>query len=219
LIPERAQAEDFGDDADIRCGCCFAAAVAIAVIVTVTLTAGGGPSRPGPAWPDTGNPSEAAGPVTLKLGFVTDIPQASAMVGLQDGVFVSAMRGSGIALQPVPFRTDAAEATALASGQLDAAYASASSILTDLASPSGTKIVVVSGASAGSSPVNLVVTRAFLSAHSEGILDLLKGQVQVNDFINHNLLGSAAAYAAEVATLTGQHLTASGAGASLARTQ
>ena len=196
------------------------AVAAIAAVVAVTLTAGSGrPSTPGPAWPNSTNPGEAASPVTLRLGFVTDIPQAPALVGLQEGAFASALRGSGIALRPVPFRTDAAEATALASGQLDAAYASASSILADLASPSGTKIAVVSGASDGSSPVNIVVTRAFLSAHSGGVLDLVKGQVQVNDFINHNLLGSAAAYTAELTALTGQHLTASAAGTSLARTR
>ena len=91
-----------------------------------------------------------------------------------------------MALRPVPFRTDAAEATALASGQLDAAYASAGSILADLASPSGTKIAVVSGASADGSPVNLVVTRVpigELSAHSEARTGPGKArQVQVNDY-------------------------------------
>jgi len=196
------------------------AVAAIAAAVAVTLTAGSGrPSTPGPAWPNSANPSEAAGPVTLRFGFVTDASQAPALVGLQEGAFASALRGSGIELRPVPFRTNAAEATALASGQLDAAYASASSILTDLASPSGPRVAVVSGASAGSSPVNLIVTRAFLSAHSEGVLDLVKGQVQVNDFINHNLLGSATAYSAELTALTGQRLTASAAGMSLAQTR
>jgi len=67
--------------------------------------------------------------------------------------------------------------------------------------------------------MSLVVTRAFMSAHSEGVLDLVKGQVQVNDLINHNLLDSAAAYTAEFTALTGQHLTASAAGAALARTR
>ena len=40
---------------------------------------------------------------------------------------------------------------------IDAAYASAGSILADPASPHGAKIAVVSGASADSSPVDLVV--------------------------------------------------------------
>jgi ABC-type nitrate/sulfonate/bicarbonate transport system substrate-binding protein len=194
------------------------AVAAIAAVAAVTLTAGNGRSSAlGPAWPNSTNPGEADGPVTLRLGFVTDISQAPALVGLQDGVFASALHGSGITLQPVPFRTAAAEATALATGQLDAAYASATTILADLARPSGTKIAVVSGASAGNSPVNLLATRTFLSAHSESVLDLVRGQVKVNDFINHNLLGSAAAYAAELTALTGQRLTASAVGTSLAR--
>jgi len=196
------------------------AVTAIAAVVAVTLTAGSGrPPAPGPAWPNSTNPSEAASQVTLRLGFVAEISQAPALIGLQDGAFASALHGSGITLRPVAFRTDAAEATALASGQLDGAYANASSILADLTSPSGTKIAIVSGASGGGSPVNLVVTRAFLSAHSEGVLDLVKGQVQVNDLINHNLLDSAADYTAELTALTGQRLTASAAGASLARTR
>jgi NMT1-like family protein len=197
-------------------------AVAVAVIVAVVvmmLTAGGRPSAPGPAWPDSANPSEAAGPVTLRLGFVADIPQAPALIGLKEGLFTNALHGTGIVLQSVPFRSDAAEGTALASGQLDAAYASAGSILADLASSHGTQIAVVSGASSGSSPVNLVVTRAFLSAHSVGVLALVRGQVQANDLINHDLLDSAAAYTAEVTALTGQHFTASAASMSLARTR
>jgi ABC-type nitrate/sulfonate/bicarbonate transport system substrate-binding protein len=163
--------------------------------------------------------AEAAGPVTLRLGFVAGIPQAPALIGLQDDLFTNDLHGTGIVLRSVPFRSDAAEATALASGHLDAAYASESSILADLASAHSTKIAVIAGASVGSSPVNLVVTRAFLSAHSAGVLALVKAQVQANDLINHDLLESAAAYTAEFTALTGQQLTASAAGTSLARTR
>lgn len=157
--------------------------------------------------------------MTLTLGFVTETSQAPALIGLREGLFANALRGTGIALRPVPFRTDAAEALALAAGQLDVAYASTDSILADLASLHGIKISIVSGAAAGKSgSVNLVVTRAFLSAHSEGVLDLIRGQVQANDLINHDLLVSAAAYTAELTTLTGQQLQASAVGASLAKT-
>jgi ABC-type nitrate/sulfonate/bicarbonate transport system substrate-binding protein len=195
-------------------------AVAVAVITAVVvlmLSSGGRPAAPGPAWPDSANPGEAAGPVTVRLGFVADIPQAPALIGLQEGLFTNDLHGTGIVLRSVLFHSDSAEATALAGGQLDAAYVTADSILTDLAGSHSTKIAVISGASAGSSPVNLVVTRAFLSAHSAGVLALVKGQVQANDLINHDLLESAAAYTAESAALTGQSLTASSAAASLAR--
>ena len=191
----------------------------IAAVTAVMLTASGRPSAPGPAWPNSANPSEAAGPVTLRLGFVADISQAPALIGLQDDLYTNALRGTGIALRSVPFRSDSAEATALAGGQLDAAYVSESSILADLASSHGTKIAVISGASAGDHPVNLVVTRAFLSAHSAGVLALAKGQVQANDLINRDLLESAAAYTAEFTAVTGRQLTASAAGTSLARTR
>jgi len=195
-------------------------AAVIAAIVTLTLSTGSDrASQPGPAWPNSANPREAASPVTLRLGFVTEIPQAPALIGLRQDLFADALRGTGIVLRPVPFRTDAAEATALAAGQLDAAYASASSILADLASPNGTKIAIVSGTADGKSAlVNLLATRAFLSAHSTGVLDLVKAQIQANDLIHHDLLGSAAAYTTELTALTGQRLPASAIGASLART-
>jgi ABC-type nitrate/sulfonate/bicarbonate transport system substrate-binding protein len=195
-----------------------AVTAAVAAIAVVTLT-GRQPAGPGPAWPNSADPSEAASPVTLRLGFVTDIPQAPALVSMQEGLVANALRGTEIRLQPVPFRTDAAEAAALAGGQLDAAYASTGSILADLASPSGTKIAIVSGASAGSSPVNIVVTRAFLSAHSAGVLAVVRGQVKANDLLNHDLLDASAAYTAELTSLTGQRLPASSVAQSLARTR
>ena len=197
-----------------------AAAVAVAAIAVVLLTAGSGrPSGPGPAWPNNSNPSEGASPATLRLGFVVGIPQAPALVGLQEGLFANELRGTGVVLRPVPFRTDAAEATALASGQLDAAYASASSILADVGNPEGTKITIVSGATRGKATlVNLVSTRAFLAAHSADVEDLIRAQIQVNELLNHNLLESSAAYATELTALTGQRLTASSIGESLART-
>jgi ABC-type nitrate/sulfonate/bicarbonate transport system substrate-binding protein len=194
------------------------AVAAVAAVVTIVLSTGGQPSAPGPAWPNSANPSEAAGPVALRLGFVVGVPQAPALISLHDDLFTNALRGSGIALRPVPFRTNAAEEAALADGQLDAAYADAGSIVADLASSHGTKIAVLSGASVGSSPVNLVVTRAFLSAHSAGVLALVKAQVQANDLIHRDLLASAAAYAAEFTAVTGERLTTSAAGISLART-
>ena len=195
------------------------AVAVIAAVVVLMLSSGGRPSAPGPAWPDSANPSEAAGPATLRLGFVADISQAPALIGLQVDLFTNDLHGTGIGLRSVLFHSDSAEATALASGQLDAAYVTAGSILTDLASSHSTKIAVISGASAGSSPVNLVVTRAFLSAHSAGVLALVKGQVQANDLINHDLLESAAAYTAKFTALTGRSLTASAAASSLARTR
>jgi NitT/TauT family transport system substrate-binding protein len=140
-----------------------AAAAVIAGILLVTGTFGGakdaGNSGTGSPWQGGSNAggtgaggasvSGAAGRMTLRLGFVADVTQAPALVGLREGLFAAALHGTGLVLRPVPFRTDAAEAEALAAGKLDAAYTSPDSILAVLADSHGTKITVVSGTAAG----------------------------------------------------------------------
>lgn len=216
------------------------------------------------------------------------------MVGIREGLFAASL-GRGVAIRPVLFATAGAEAAALASGKLDAAYASPDTILAVLAIRHASGIVVISGASAAGAelvvsrglgrlsalrgrtlavpaaggaqdialrhwlasrhlrvgahdgvavtaiaqgpaviaafrggrivgalepaPVdlelaaaggrvlagrsglsvaapataNLVVTRKFLDANSAAVYGLLKGQVQTNDFLRHNLLQSSQA--------------------------
>ena len=309
-----------------------AVAAAAAVVIAALLAAGtfGGAAKdassgPGP-WVSSGpggsgggNGNGRAGALTVRLGFVADVSQASALVGLREGLFTAALRGTGLTLRPVLFRTDAAEADALASGGLDAAYCSTDSILAVLARPDGAKISVVSGAAAGgaemvvrsriTSPselrgstvavpaavgaqaaalrswlaashigtsrggvtvaavapaavvreftagrisgawmpapydveltmvggrvlasedsmppgtrpavVNLVVTRTFESTHSAALLALVKGQVQANEIVNHDLLLTATAVNAELAALNSGRLPVSVLGASLAQT-
>jgi NitT/TauT family transport system substrate-binding protein len=154
-----------------------AVVAAVAIITAVLLVTGtfGGSAKvassgPGP-WGTSGPGGSGAngsggdgrgGALTVRLGFVADVPQASALVGLREGLFTAALRGTGHTLLPVPFRSGAAEADALASGQLDAAYASADSILAVLGRPGGTQISVVSGAAAGG--VELVVRSGITSA-------------------------------------------------------
>jgi NitT/TauT family transport system substrate-binding protein len=139
------------------------AAVAAAAVVIAALFASGmfggtardassGPGpwgTSGPGGSGGGKGTGRAGALAVRLGFVADVTQAPALVGLREGLFTAALRGTGLTLQPVPFRTDAAEADALASGRLDAAYSSTDSILAVLARPDGARISIVSGASAG----------------------------------------------------------------------
>lgn len=74
----------------------------------------------------TGSSSSPTGsapppPVTLRLGFLPDLTQASAVVGIQDGVFTNSL-GKGVTLTATPFRSGTDEAAALQAGSLDAAY-------------------------------------------------------------------------------------------------
>jgi NitT/TauT family transport system substrate-binding protein len=59
-------------------------------------------------------------PVTLRLGYVTELADAPALAGLETGLIGS---GAGdVNVEAVPFTSGLAEAQALARGQLDAAY-------------------------------------------------------------------------------------------------
>jgi NitT/TauT family transport system substrate-binding protein len=55
----------------------------------------------------------------------------------------------------------------------------------------------------------LVVTQSFLSAHPAIVADLIKAQIQANDFIKSNPTGAEADVTAELATYTGKPLKAS----------
>ena len=55
----------------------------------------------------------------------------------------------------------------------------------------------------------LVVTQSFLSAHPAIVADLIKAQIQANDFIKSNPTGAEADVNAELATYTGKPLKAS----------
>src|SRR6202453_3084923 len=65
--------------------------------------------------------SGGGAPVTVRLGFLTNITHASALVGLKEGFFTKDL-GSAGTLKPTAFSTGTQETTALLAGQLDVAY-------------------------------------------------------------------------------------------------
>src|ERR1700723_3087518 len=65
--------------------------------------------------------SGGGAPVTVTLGFLTNITHASALVGLKEGYFTKDL-GSAGTLKPTAFSTGTQETTALLAGQLDVAY-------------------------------------------------------------------------------------------------
>jgi len=166
----------------------------------VALLAAGCTTSPGagPGSPGSGPGAEAGSQhVTLRLGYVAEVTQAPALVGIGQGLLAASL-GRGVTLRPVRFATDATEATALADGRLDAAYVSPDTILTVLRTLRAPVIKVISGASAATP--ELVVTRR-ISAPSA-----LRGRT---------LAVPATGGAADVMLrgwLAGKHLTASGRG-------
>ena len=102
-----------------------------------------------------------APPVTVRLGFLTNVTHASALVGLKEGFFAKAL-GSAGTLQPTAFSTGTEETTALLAGQLDAAYVGPNPAINAWQKSGGTAIRIVSGAATGGASV--VVAKGITSA-------------------------------------------------------
>src|SRR5580658_4806860 len=102
-----------------------------------------------------------APPVTVRLGFLTNVTHASALVGLKEGFFAKAL-GSAGTLDPTAFSTGTEETTALLAGQLDAAYVGPNPAINAWQKSGGTAIKIVSGAADGGASV--VVAKGITSA-------------------------------------------------------
>ena len=110
----------------------------------------------------TGNSgSTEAAPVTVRLGFLTNITHASALVGLKEGFFSSAL-GSAGTLKATAFSTGTQETVALLAGQLDAAYVGPNPAINAWQKSGGTAIKIISGAATGGASV--VVAKGVTSA-------------------------------------------------------
>jgi NitT/TauT family transport system substrate-binding protein len=245
----------------------------------------------------------ASAPVTVRLGFLSNITHAPALIALKEGFFTKAL-GSAGTLKATAFSAGTEETTALLAGQLDAAYVGPNPAITawqkdsniqiisgaatggasivvkkgitsaaqlkgkSLATPSlgntqdvalrywlkqhGVATNITGGGDAfikptkpnsaavlqfksgqiagGSEPAPydiqmvadggtvllsepgvttlLIVTKSFLSAHPDVVSDLLKAQVQANDFIKSNPTQAQSDANAELASYTGKPLKA-----------
>jgi NitT/TauT family transport system substrate-binding protein len=110
----------------------------IAVAVTATMLTGCGHSA------TTGSGAQ----VTLRLGYLTRITHASALVGIDRGLF-SKNLGPGTTLEAQPFGQGTAEATALLSGKIDAAYVGPNPAFNAWQKSNGTAIKIISGSAKG----------------------------------------------------------------------
>ncbi len=107
----------------------------------------------------TSSPAAAA-PVTLRLGFLTNITHATALVGVKEGIFTKDL-GNGVTLKLVPFSTGTLEATALLADQLDAAYVGPNPAIKAWQTSGGKLIKIISGAASGGAA--LVVKKGITS--------------------------------------------------------
>jgi sulfonate transport system substrate-binding protein len=105
--------------------------------------------------------SDPTAPVTVRLGFLTNVTHASALVALKEGFFTKAL-GSAGTLKATAFSTGTEETVALLAGQLDAAYVGPNPAINAWQKSGGTAIKIVSGAATGGASV--VVAKGITSA-------------------------------------------------------
>src|SRR5260370_9918869 len=98
------------------------------------------------ASPATGSDSNAQ--VVLRLGFLTNITHAPALIGIAKGYFAKSL-GKNVKLEVKPYSTGTLEGTALLAGQLDAAYVGPNPAIKAWQTSSGKLIKVISGAASG----------------------------------------------------------------------
>ena len=102
------------------------AATAVALVAAACSSASSTPTTTGSG----GSSSTTSGaPVTLRLGYLSNLTHAAALVGLQQGTFAKYL-GSNVTLQTSTFNAGPAEVTALLAGSLDAAYMGPNSAIT-----------------------------------------------------------------------------------------
>ena len=145
----------------------FAAAAAAAggALLIAGCSSSTNSSASGKSTPSSG--SQAAAPVTVRLGFQENITHAPALIALREGYFSKAL-GSAGSVQATAFSSGTQETTALLAGQLDAAYVGPNPAINTWQKSSGTAIRIISGAATGGASV---VVKAGITSASQ-----LRGQ-------------------------------------------
>ncbi|OIN82464.1 ABC transporter substrate-binding protein [Mycobacterium malmoense] len=121
----------------------------IAALATVALLAGCSGATP------------TSSALPLRLGYLTRITHASALVGITEGFFTKQL-GPRVNFTAQPFNQGTAEATALLSGQLDAAYVGPNPAFNAWQKSGGKAIKIISGAASGGT--SMVVKPGITSA-------------------------------------------------------
>jgi NitT/TauT family transport system substrate-binding protein len=104
--------------------------------------------------------STSGAPVTLNLGYLTNLTHAPALIGVQNGIFTKNLP-SNVTLQTSTYNAGPAEVTALLAGSLDAAYMGPNSAITAYTQSGGKAIKIISGATSGGAA--LVVSSSITS--------------------------------------------------------
>ena len=96
--------------------------IAVTALVGLALAAAAcssASSSPTTTTSGSGSSTTQSGPVTLRLGYLTNLTHASALVGIQQGIFTKNLPGD-VTLQTSTYNAGPAEVTAMLAGSLDA---------------------------------------------------------------------------------------------------
>jgi NitT/TauT family transport system substrate-binding protein len=130
-------------------------AVPLVVVAAVALAACGGDTAAGSAARSAGT-----APTTFRLGYFPNVTHATAIVGVEKGIFARALGDDRLKTQT--FNAGPAAVEALLSGAIDATYIGPNPAINAFAKSNGAAIRIISGATSGGAA--LVVKPAITSA-------------------------------------------------------
>jgi NitT/TauT family transport system substrate-binding protein len=119
----------------------------LAVAALVTAACGGGTSSSANAGTTATTSSSGGPPVTVKLGYYPNLTHATAIVGVQQGIFAQALGQDK--LQTATFNAGPAAVEALFSGAVDATYIGPNPAINAFQQSHGQAIRIISGATSG----------------------------------------------------------------------
>jgi hypothetical protein len=156
--------------------------------------------------------ADDGGALVVRLGLIPEVAHGTGLAGIGLGYFQRAL-GMSARLRAVPFATPAAEAQALVSGRLDAAYLDpVSAVRLWLATRGGLLKIVAGAASAGpdgrSASAVLVITQRLLAGRPALATALLKGDILASQQLTTDPVQARAAAGAELTALLGHGLPA-----------
>src|SRR6266581_9203920 len=136
--------------------------VTTAAMIAAALLLAGCSSSSSSSSGSTSNANAGGGsPVTVRLGFLSNITHAPALIAMKEGFFTKAL-GSAGTLKATAFSAGTEETTAILSGQLDAAYVGPNPAINAWQKSGGKAIKIVSGAATGGA--SIVVKKGITSA-------------------------------------------------------
>src|SRR6478672_7356209 len=122
--------------------------VTTAAMIAAALLLAGCSSSSSSSGSTANSNSGASAPGTVRLGLLSNITHASALIALKEGYFTKAL-GSAGTLKATAFSSGTEETTAILAGQLDAAYVGPNPAINAWQKSNGTAIKIISGAASG----------------------------------------------------------------------